>query len=69
PYGELRTYKWIAHRVGIKGYRAIGKILSINPFPIIIPCHRVICTDGSLGGFSAGLDIKRRLLNIEGIKV
>jgi len=66
PYGEVRSYKWVAERIGSKGFRAVGKALGNNPFPIIVPCHRVIKEDGELGGFSSGLGIKRKLLKIEG---
>ncbi len=67
PYGEVRTYKHIAKLVGNpNASRAVGNALRKNPFPIIIPCHRVIKSDGSLGGFFSGLDIKKRLLDIEG---
>lgn len=66
PYGEVRSYKWIAKRLGSGGYRAVGQALACNPFPLIVPCHRVIREDGSLGGFSAGLEMKRKLLRIEG---
>lgn len=69
PYGQLRTYKWVAQRIGSKGCRAVGRILSINPFPIIIPCHRVICSDGRLGGFSAGVELKKKLLRLEGVVI
>ena len=66
PYGETRTYKWLAERVGSpKGSRAVGQALSRNPIPIVFPCHRVIESDGSLGGYSGGIDIKRRLLDME----
>lgn len=66
PYGETRTYKWLADRAGSpKGSRAVGQALSRNPIPIILPCHRVIESDGSLGGYSGGSDIKRRLLDME----
>lgn len=66
PFGETRSYKWLAERVGTpKGSRAVGQALSKNPLPIILPCHRVIESDGSLGGYSGGVDIKRRLLDIE----
>jgi len=66
PFGETRTYKWLAERVGSpKGSRAVGQALSKNPLPIIIPCHRVIESDGSLGGYSGGIDVKRRLLELE----
>jgi methylated-DNA-[protein]-cysteine S-methyltransferase len=66
PYGETRTYKWLAERVGSpKGSRAVGQALSRNPIPIVLPCHRVIESDGSLGGYSGGVGIKRRLLDME----
>ncbi len=66
PYGETRTYKWLAEKTGKPGaFRAVGQSLSRNPIPIILPCHRVIESDGSIGGYSAGVDIKRRLLEIE----
>jgi methylated-DNA-[protein]-cysteine S-methyltransferase len=66
PYGETRTYKWLAEQIGKpQAFRAVGNALGKNPIPIIFPCHRVIETDGSLGGYSGGTDLKRRLLEIE----
>lgn len=66
PYGETRTYKWLAEKIGRpNAARAVGRALSRNPIPIIIPCHRIIESDGSLGGYSGGIDIKRRLLDLE----
>lgn len=66
PYGETRTYKWLAEKVGKPtAFRAVGRALSRNPIPILLPCHRVIESDGSIGGYSSGIDIKRRLLEIE----
>ena len=66
PYGETRTYKWLAEKIDKPhAFRAVGNALGKNPIPIIFPCHRVIETDGSIGGYSAGPDIKRRLLEIE----
>lgn len=66
PYGETRTYKWIAEKIGHpNAFRAVGQALSRNPLPIILPCHRIIESDGSIGGFSSGVHIKRRLLEIE----
>jgi methylated-DNA-[protein]-cysteine S-methyltransferase len=66
PYGETRTYKWLAEKIGKpNASRAVGRALSRNPIPIILPCHRVIESDGSIGGYSSGGDIKRRLLEIE----
>jgi methylated-DNA-[protein]-cysteine S-methyltransferase len=67
PYGRARSYKWVADRVGGRQYaRAVGMALGANPVPIIVPCHRIIAHDGSLGGFSCGLPVKRRLLRLEG---
>lgn len=66
PYGETRTYKWLAEEIGKPhAFRAVGNALGKNPIPIIFPCHRVIETDGSIGGYSPGTDIKRRLLELE----
>ena len=66
PYGETRTYKWMAERVGCpRGSRAVGQALRKNPIPIVLPCHRVIESDGKLGGYALGEDIKRRLLHME----
>lgn len=70
PYGETRSYKWLAERVGCpNGFRAVGQANGKNPLPIIIPCHRVINSNGSIGGYSGGVEIKKRLLAIEGIKI
>lgn len=68
PYGETRSYAQIAAAVGTpKGARAVGLSNKRNPVPIIVPCHRVIKSDGGLGGYDSGLDIKQRLLELEGI--
>jgi len=65
PYGETRYYKDVACMVGRpRGARAAGQALNRNPLPILIPCHRVVSIDG-LGGFGAGIDVKRYLLNLE----
>ncbi len=69
PKGQVRTYSWIANQIGQpKAVRAVGKALGQNPFAPIIPCHRVIKSDGTLGGYSGlgGLKTKRRLLKKEG---
>lgn len=67
PFGRVRSYRWVAARVGGGRYaRAVGHALGANPIPIIVPCHRVVAHDGSLGGFSGGLRTKRRLLALEG---
>lgn len=66
PYGEMRTYKWLAERIGNpKAVRAVGRALGSNPIPIVLPCHRIIGSDGSLVGYTGGLDVKRRLLDLE----
>ncbi|MFC1915033.1 methylated-DNA--[protein]-cysteine S-methyltransferase [Chloroflexota bacterium] len=66
PYGETRTYGWVAERIGKpKAARAVGQALSRNPLPVIVPCHRVIASDGKLGGFTGGLDMKQALLALE----
>ena len=68
PYGETRTYAWLAREIGQpRAARAVGHALGRNPIPIIIPCHRVVRSDGGLGGFSAGLDMKVWLLRLEGV--
>lgn len=69
PRGSVSTYQLIAHHLGReKGARAVGNSLARNPFPIIIPCHRAIRSDGSLGGFQGGMDMKRKLLENEGLE-
>ncbi len=67
PYGELRSYRDIARAIGRPtAVRAVGAANGRNPLPIVVPCHRVVGSDGSLTGFAGGLDIKRRLLRLEG---
>jgi methylated-DNA-[protein]-cysteine S-methyltransferase len=67
PFGRVRSYKWIALRIGgPRRARAVGRALGANPVPIVVPCHRVVAHDGSLGGFSCGLRVKRKLLALEG---
>lgn len=67
PYGETVTYGEIAKRLGLATIvsRAVGAANGANPLPIVVPCHRVIGTDGKLTGYSGGLDIKRTLLMLE----
>jgi O-6-methylguanine DNA methyltransferase len=72
PYGEVRTYRWLAQRVGNpRALRAVGSANARNRWPPVIPCHRIVGTDGRLTGFSApgGLDLKASLLRLEGITV
>lgn len=67
PYGEIRTYAQQATAVGSpRGFRAVGAANGANPIPIIVPCHRVLATGGKLGGYGGGLDLKERLLRLEG---
>jgi O-6-methylguanine DNA methyltransferase len=67
PYGETRSYADIARAVGRpQGFRAVGMANNRNPIAIVVPCHRVIASDGSLCGYGGGLDIKRKLLELEG---
>ena len=67
PYGETRTYADIARAVGRpQGFRAVGLANNRNPVAIVVPCHRVIASDGTLCGYGGGLDIKRKLLELEG---
>ena len=67
PRGETRSYRWVAERVGRpRAVRAVGQAVGANPLPIVVPCHRVVRSDGSLGGFGGGLAMKKRLLNLEG---
>lgn len=68
PPGQVRSYKWVARMAGSPfAHRAAGNALNKNPYPVIIPCHRVIKSDGSIGGYSRGLGLKKRLLKREGI--
>lgn len=67
PYGEVRTYQWIADRIGSpKSARAVGNATGANPVSILIPCHRVVRSNGALGGYGGGLERKRQLLALEG---
>jgi methylated-DNA-[protein]-cysteine S-methyltransferase len=65
PYGETRSYGWIAKELGQRGARAVGQALARNRLPVIIPCHRVVAGDGSLGGYSGGVGVKKSLLRLE----
>jgi len=67
PYGETRTYADIARAVGKpNAFRAVGMANNRNPIAIVVPCHRVIASDGTLCGYGGGLDVKRKLLELEG---
>ena len=66
PLGRVRSYKWVAQKAGKpKAYRAVGTILKNNPYPLIIPCHRVVKNDLSLGGYALGRRNKKMLLGLE----
>ncbi len=66
PYGEIRSYQWVAEQIKKpRATRAVGQALNRNPLLIIIPCHRVIASDGKLGGFRGGSEVKKHLLQIE----
>lgn len=66
PYGETRSYADIARAVGSpQGFRAVGMANHHNPIAIVVPCHRVIASNGTLCGYGGGLDVKQRLLELE----
>jgi O-6-methylguanine DNA methyltransferase len=66
PLGEVRTYSWIARKIGMPGaVRAVGSALRKNPYPLLIPCHRVIKSSGGAGEYSRGRGAKRKLLELE----
>jgi methylated-DNA-[protein]-cysteine S-methyltransferase len=67
PSGRVSTYKEIGDAIGTKGYRAVGNALNKNPYAPTVPCHRVVKSDGSLGGFGGGIRRKASLLANEGI--
>lgn len=66
PFGETRTYGWLAQEIGRpSSQRAVGQALKRNPLPIVVPCHRIVGNEGTLCGYSLGLELKRRLLMLE----
>lgn len=68
PFGQVLTYGQLAMCIGKpKAVRAVGGALGRNPFPIVVPCHRVVAANGSLGGFTGGVDLKKHLLSIENV--
>ena len=70
PKGKITTYGELAKAVGLKnGQRAVGKIMNKNPYPVIIPCHRVVKSDGKVGGYAYGEEIKSDMLTREGIVI
>lgn len=66
PLGQVRSYQWVARKIGQpKAARAVGQALKSNPWPLIIPCHRVVGEGGKLGGYSSGVNKKKALLDLE----
>jgi len=67
PYGQTRSYGWLAARAGRpRAARAVGQAMAANPWPIIVPCHRVVSSNGRLAGYGGGLAMKEQLLRLEG---
>jgi methylated-DNA-[protein]-cysteine S-methyltransferase len=66
PFGRTVTYGELGRRAGEPDPRDVGQMMASNPLPLVVPCHRVVATDG-LGGYGGGLDLKRRLLELEGV--
>lgn len=70
PTGKVTTYGELARAVGLRnGQRIIGRIMKTNPYPVIIPCHRVINSDGKIGGYAWGQEVKANMLSKEGVKI
>ena len=68
PYGKITTYGELSRSAGLKnGQRVVGQIMKKNPFPVIIPCHRVVKSTGDIGGYAFGIDVKKTMLSKEGI--
>jgi methylated-DNA-[protein]-cysteine S-methyltransferase len=66
PYGQVASYRWVAEQIGNpRAVRAVGGANARNPLPIVVPCHRVIGSDGALTGFGGGMAVKQRLLDLE----
>ena len=69
PAGKVSTYKKIARSLNTKAYRAVGNAMAKNPNPICVPCHRIINSNGSVGGYALGIDKKIKLLKKEGVLI
>lgn len=70
PKGKVTTYGELAKAVGLEnGQRVIGQIMNRNPFPVVIPCHRVVKSDGKVGGYFYGEQVKSKMLSDEGIQI
>jgi methylated-DNA-[protein]-cysteine S-methyltransferase len=69
PEGQVTTYGDIAKALGFpRAARAIGRIMNANPYPIVVPCHRVVSSDGGIGGYGFGIEMKRKILEREGLQ-
>ena len=66
PFGRTVTYGELGRRAGVDDPREVGVMMATNPLPLVVPCHRVVASDG-LGGYGGGLELKRRLLELEGV--
>ena len=70
PPGYVTTYGELAKAINLKnGQRVVGQIMKKNPFPVIVPCHRVVKSDGTIGGYAYGTDIKKNMLKKEGLQI
>ena len=70
PKGKITTYGDLAKAVGLKnGQRIIGKIMNKNPYPVLVPCHRVVMSTGKIGGYAYGEHVKMKMLSDEGIEI
>ena len=70
PKGQITTYGDLAKAVGLKnGQRVIGSIMNKNPYPVLVPCHRVVLSTGKIGGYAYGENVKRKMLSDEGVKI
>ena len=69
PAGKVTTYGELARALDTKAYRAVGQAMNKNPYAPEVPCHRVVCSDGSLGGFARGDTQKIKMLKAEGIRI
>ena len=70
PCGKITTYKELSKSIGLKnGQRLVGQIMKKNPFPVIVPCHRVVKSDGTIGGYAYGSKRKKHMLLKEGLKI
>jgi O-6-methylguanine DNA methyltransferase len=68
PRGKTVSYSWLARKIDTTGVRAVASASARNPFSLVVPCHRVVRLDGGLGGFQGGLEMKRALLEMEGVE-